>query len=153
MKSNIKKLAGLTLIELMITLAILAVISALAIPAYDRYTRKSVRAAAKTEIEKVRGLMDTYYINNKSCTSDLEDLGYTASPTYIDKTGTEVAAASGSRVYKIEVKNCDASTDPRAYDIEATPEMAQANDTECTKFAVNHLGQKTATGSNASKCW
>jgi type IV pilus assembly protein PilE len=151
MKSNTKKMAGLTLIELIITLAILGIISALAIPAYDRYTRKSVRAAAKTELEKVRSLMETYYINNKTCTTDLTAMGYSISPAYIDKTGNEVAAASNDRVYQIEVASCTANT--RTYSVTATPQMAQTNDTDCTSFTVNNLGQKTATGANSSKCW
>ena len=151
MKSNIKKLAGLTLIELIITLAILAIISALAIPAYDRYTRKSVRAAAKTELEKVRSLMETYYINNKTCTSDLKDLGYTASPAYIDKSGNEVTSSSGDRVYQVGVTSCTANT--RTYALTATPQLAQAADTECANFTVNNFGQKNASGSKGSKCW
>jgi len=146
-----KQQAGLTLIELMITLAILTVLAGLAIPAYDRYTRKSVRAAAKTELEKVRSLMETYYINNKTCTTDLTNLGYSNAIAYIDKGGNEVAAASGDRAYQIEVDTCTANT--RTYSVIARPQLAQTGDTECANITVNYLGQKNASGAKGPKCW
>ena len=142
---------GLTLIELMITLAILAIISGLAIPAYDKYTRKTVRSAAKTELEKVRSLMETYYINNKSCTNDLTNLGYGNSPAYISKAGSEVLSTAGERVYKIEVVSCTANT--RTYTVRATPQLGQTDDTDCAALWVNNLGQKSATGTTPTKCW
>ena len=49
---QISKQKGLTLIELMITVAILGVIAAIALPNYQNYIQKSRRADATTTILK-----------------------------------------------------------------------------------------------------
>lgn len=151
MKGKFNTQTGLTLIELVITVAIISILAGLALPAYDSYTRKSVRGAAKAELSKVSGLMETYYTNNKTCTTDLTNLGYAISPTYIDKTGNEVAATSADRVYSITVTSCTANT--RTYSLTAAPLQGQANDTECANLTLNSLGQRNASGSKGTKCW
>ena len=44
------KHAGFTLIELMITIAIVAIIAAIAIPSYDNYVRETRRADAQISL-------------------------------------------------------------------------------------------------------
>ncbi len=152
MKGKFNKQTGLTLVELVTTVAIISILAGLALPAYDSYTRKGVRGAAKAELTKVSGLMETYYTNNKTCTSDLTNMGYSASPAYIDKAGNEeVAATSADRVYSITVTSCTANT--RTYTLTAAPLQGQANDTECANLTLNSLGQRNASGPKGTKCW
>jgi len=148
---------GFTLIELLITIAIIGILAALALPAYDRYVRKTNRAAAKSTVEKVRSLEETYYTNNKSYTSTLTDLGFGASPLTVNKTADEVAAGSGDAKYQISVvapgvtycNNCE-------YEVVAVPQGTQTQDTDCAIFWYTSLGQKGAVdnGGTANKnCW
>lgn len=154
MKRTFAQQLGLTLIELITTVAILAILVGLAVPAYDRYTRKSTRTAAKAELEKVRGMLESYYINNKSYTNDLTDLGYGTSTAYIDKAGEEVASTSSSSVYSLTVTAPGTTTcDDCSYEIVAAPQNGQNDDTECGSLRLNALGQKSATGAKGIKCW
>jgi type IV pilus assembly protein PilE len=148
----IKKHKGLTLVELMTTIAIIAILSALAVPAYDRYTRKTNRTAAKTTLEQVRALAESYYVNNKAYTSDLTNLGFTASPMGIDKSGEEVAAGAADAKYQIQINQPGVFCPTCAYEIGAIPLNTQtADNADCGTLWINSRNQKgSSVGSN---CW
>jgi prepilin-type N-terminal cleavage/methylation domain-containing protein len=59
-----KQSAGFTLVELMIVVAIIAIISALAVPAYNNYIRESQFAAAKANVEPLRLMLEDYWLDN-----------------------------------------------------------------------------------------
>jgi prepilin-type N-terminal cleavage/methylation domain-containing protein len=60
MKRQVGSERGFTLIELMMTVAIIAVLSALAIFGYSRYVRSSKTAEAGQMIASIKGAQDTY---------------------------------------------------------------------------------------------
>ncbi len=89
MKAKIK--LGFTLIELMIVVAMIAVLAAVAIPTYQNYIQKSYAKAAAATIHKNAQFMEKWYsINGKYTTgSAWPALPYTLSPE------------SGSALYRI----------------------------------------------------
>ena len=147
------KPAGLTLIELITTVAIIGILAGIAIPTYEKYTRGTKRTAAKTTLERVRGLMESYFVNNKSYTNDLTNLGFTNSPLNIDKTGEEVAAGSADAVYQVSVSTPGTVCTQCQYELNAAPVNGQTNDTDCATLSINSLSQKSATGPKGSNCW
>ncbi|MFC1683870.1 type IV pilin protein [Pseudomonadota bacterium] len=56
--------SGFTLIELMIVVAIIAIISAIAVPAYNNYIREAQFAAAKANVEPLRLILEDYWLDN-----------------------------------------------------------------------------------------
>jgi len=153
MYRNNKKAKGLTLIELLTTVAVVGILAGLAIPAYDQYTRKTTRSAAKTTLERVNGLMESFYINNKSYTADLTNLGFANSPLNVDKTGEEVAAGSADAVYQVSITSPAVACAQCQYELTATALNGQVNDTDCVNLTLNSLGQKGASGPKGIKCW
>ncbi|HBO84711.1 MAG: hypothetical protein A2073_00425 [Deltaproteobacteria bacterium GWC2_42_11] len=59
-----KKKNGFSLIELLITLVILAVLGAVAIPIYTGYITGSARSEAKSNLQTISLLLETYFADN-----------------------------------------------------------------------------------------
>lgn len=95
------KTAGFTLIELMITVAIIGILTAIALPSYQEYIAKSRRAEANAVLLEVNQYMRRYYSSNDSFTSTLPSglqnipRGQTANPIYT------VSATAGTTSFTI----------------------------------------------------
>ena len=57
---------GITLIELMIVVAVLAIISAIAIPAYRGYIKTSYRAECQNEVAAIKLAEEEFFLENGS---------------------------------------------------------------------------------------
>lgn len=57
---------GFTLIELMVTVTILAILAAVAIPLYNNYVYKSKTAEATTNISGIRTLQESWFAENNT---------------------------------------------------------------------------------------
>ena len=69
LESNMKitlKQSGYSLIELMITVGIVAVLAAIAVPAYDGFVSTSKIGVAKQNAKTLAGFEDTYFYENDS---------------------------------------------------------------------------------------
>ncbi len=92
MKVNMSK--GFTLIELMITLAIVAILTSIAYPSYTSHVRKSVRASAQTQMMEIASRQQQFLLANR---------------VYADKTALESSGyalpsdLSGKYTYDISV--------------------------------------------------
>ena len=60
------KLNGMTLLELMVTVAILAIISAIAIPAYNGYIKTSYRTECQKEVAAIRLAEEEFFLENNT---------------------------------------------------------------------------------------
>jgi len=57
---------GLTLIELMVVVAIITVIAAIAVPAYNGYITEARLGAARMNADSLRVFMEDYFLDNAS---------------------------------------------------------------------------------------
>ena len=74
---------GVTLIELMIVIVILAVIASFAYPSYMNYVVDTKRTAAASILLQVADRQQQFFMDNKRFTNDLTNLGFTANPLVI----------------------------------------------------------------------
>jgi type IV pilus assembly protein PilE len=70
--------AGFTLIELMIAVAVVGILTAIALPSYTGYTRRATTASAKAQIMDIANRQQQFLISNRSYAtkSDLEAAGF-----------------------------------------------------------------------------
>jgi len=59
-------IAGFTLIEVMITVAIIAILAAVALPAYSDYVTRSRLVEAKTSLVDMRTRLEQYFLDNRA---------------------------------------------------------------------------------------
>ncbi|SMP63939.1 type IV pilus assembly protein PilE [Desulfonatronum zhilinae] len=138
-----KSLHGFTIIELLVVVAILAILAAIAIPQYTKYVTNARRADGKTALVEAAQRMERHFTNNHT-------FGVIDSGNY---TGATIPAESESGYYALEVTVANAT----AFTIQATAQGKQAGDTLCANMTINHLGQRGAKNDQNSDttgdCW
>jgi type IV pilus assembly protein PilE len=143
------KQRGVTLIELMIVIVILAVIASFAYPSYMNYVVDTKRTAAASILLQVADRQQQFFMDNKRFANDLTNLGFANNPLVIADDGRTMAnAADSASTYSVALTNVTATT----YTITAAPLNSQAaRDTECGSLTLNQTLTKGSDG--GSNCW
>jgi type IV pilus assembly protein PilE len=114
-KTNRRKTHGFTLIEMLITMAIIAIIASIAIPSYQESVRKSRRSDAQSALAGFANAMERHYTTNNN-----SYLGAgapnTGAPTVFP---TQSPLDGASKYYNLTISV--AAADGNSYTLRATP--------------------------------
>ena len=129
---------GLTLVELMVVVAVMAILATIAYPIYTNQVQKSRRADAKVALEAIAMAQERFYTVNGQYSAALGSLQVS---TALQGGGSEQG------YYNLAMTNPGGT---QFFSVTATNTGIQDDDTNCETFTVNQLGTKTATNTD---CW
>ncbi|MFV8784180.1 type IV pilin protein [Microbulbifer sp. SA54] len=141
MRVPCSKNKGFTLIELMIVVAIVAILAAVAIPSYQNQVRSSNRADAQGALMSFAQAMERHFTENGSYEGAATGGGDTGAPAIFP---TEAPLDGAAKHYDLAITQATASS----YLLTATPKgSVQANDGSMTlSSSGQRLWDKGATG-------
>lgn len=142
------RFAGFTMVEIIISVLIIGILAAIAVPSYTSHLRKSRRSDAQIAVLDLASKMDQYYTENN---------------TYSTATLTTIGASASSPqgYYALSIPSPTATT----FTVTATIDTAKAqNGDTCKTFTINELGVKggtnasntaltTTTSPTLNECW
>jgi|TARA_Y100001934_G_scaffold108494_1_gene133091 type IV pilus assembly protein PilE len=133
---KIQSNAGFTLVELMIAVAIIAIIAAIALPLYQNQVEQTRRTTAQADLLELAQWMERRYSNG----FDYRDGGNNPVLPFTQSPQT------GTAFYNISF-SVNATRD--TYTLQAVPTGAQAND-DCGTLTLNDEGVR---GAAQAGCW
>jgi type IV pilus assembly protein PilE len=136
-----RKQHGVTLIELIVVMIVIAILAAIAIPSYRRYIIRANRTSAKTALLQTAQALERCYTNSTPYGYDSATCAAAVILPFTTPDGT----------YTV-----DFGEDPTAstYQLTATPQGTQTEDTTCGTFGLDQTGLQTITGaSTIAECW
>lgn len=134
---------GWTLSELLISLALMAVLAAVALPTFEAQQRQARRTDAQSALQQLQLDQARWRASQAAFASDLSSLGWSS-----DK--------SPARHYQISIEDASAN----GYTLVATPIGAQAADSACKpmRLQLQHtatvvLSSGMSTSTDPARCW
>lgn len=143
---------GFSLIELMATVVIISLLSAIAFPSYTNFVKKSRRSTAKSTLLQMYARQENHFANVKSYASKASQLGYKNDVVWLDDSGDEESGETSESIYSVEIDR----TSNFEYSITASVAGRQVIDTDCVSFTITHQGTKSAKndeGFASTDCW
>ncbi len=136
-----KSTKGFTLIELMITVAIIGILAGIAYPSYQDSVRKSRRADAKAALMGLSNAMERHFTETNSYIGAA--VGCSPNP------GIYCVPPQTANFYNITINAATAAT----FTIQAAP-TGTHTDPRCGTLSLTHTGVRGETGTGTvAECW
>lgn len=133
--------AGFSLIELMITVAIITILASIALPSYRAYVLRSNRGDATQALLRIAAQQEKFFLQNNTYAATMDDLSMDAKSEHgwydLDITAGDVNGFTAQAL--------------------ANADESQADDDACQTFSIDAQGRKLALdsggGANEDTCW
>ncbi|MGZ4960671.1 MAG: type IV pilin protein [Methylomonas sp.] len=143
-----------TLVELMVTVAIVGILAAIAMPSYQESVKKSRRADAEGALLGLANAMERRFTEASSyCDAGGAGGANSCGAAGTNDTGSPSiyatqSPASGAAAYNLKIQAVTATT----YTLSAEPTGAQAND-KCGTLTLTNTGVKDVSSATVAECW
>lgn len=140
------KQQAFTLIELMVTVAIVGILAGIAYPSYQDSVMKSRRADAKGALLGFANAMERHFTETNSYLGAGTTNGNTGIPTVFSATSP---VDGGTAYYNLTINAATAAS----YTLNAAPTGAQTND-KCGTLSLTQTGVRgISTALSVTDCW
>ncbi|MDD5227683.1 MAG: type IV pilin protein [Methylococcales bacterium] len=136
------KQIGFTLIELMITVAIIGILTSVGYPSYQHHIQKAKRSEAQAALVSMATAMEQWRVENNNDYTGAKDAAGKIL-VFSDKVPTN---GSGTQTYTLSIPTLAAGN----YTLKAVPYGTQADD-ECGYLTLDSTGVKASESGTA--CW
>lgn len=130
-------MSGVTLIELMIVVVVIAILAAVSYPNYREFTARAKRNEAKAALLQIATNQERFYLQNNTFTQDLLVLGFATTPVFTTATGS----------YTITIPAADATN----FTATATYQKGGAEAAKCNLFSIDGTGARISDPD--TNCW
>jgi type IV pilus assembly protein PilE len=145
-----RQLAGVTLVELVIVMSLVATLAALAIPSYGFATTAARRMDARLSLLQIHVAQERHYSAHYRFASDL--------PAAPEHNGLNLSAVSDSGDYELALTT---TADGQSYTAtaSATPDGRQNDDLQCMTLSLDSAGRKRSADNQGhvhearEPCW
>ena len=139
------KQKGMTLVELMIAVVIVAILASIALPSYQNHVMRSKRVTAEGDLYAFRNAMQRYFAENNT---------YVGSSTAVP--GAPIAALfpsqspidGGTAAYNLTITAASAT----AFTVQATRTGTQTNDS-CGNLTLTSTNVRGVSAGTVANCW
>jgi type IV pilus assembly protein PilE len=130
--------SGFTLIELMVVVAVVAILVAIAVPSYSEAVRKGKRGQAKSDLVELAQVMERFHTINST---------YDTSTSATFTNPITQSPKTGEANYTVAIATQSAT----AFTITATPVGGQADD-RCGILSIDQAGVKKHSTGDDTQC-
>lgn len=137
---------GFSLIELMIVVALVAILASLAVSSYRRYVMRANRTEARIALLSIQAAQEKFFLQNNGYATSMATV--LAAPPAGLGIGLSAGGLTPSGNYTISFSAATANT----YTLQAVATGPQTSDTAaCLTFTIDEQG--TRTPADSTGCW
>ena len=138
-----RRVAGFTMIEMLIIVAVIAILGVVAFPSYSAYMVRAHRSAASSFMLEVASRQERALLDSRGYATSLAGLPGMTVPESVARNYTLTTTSPRTGI-----------TTP-SYEVKAVPIGRQlARDTKCATLTITEAGTRAVTGTGTvSSCW
>jgi type IV pilus assembly protein PilE len=129
---------GVSLIEMVVVVAIAAILTMIAYPNYSQYQLRARRLDATAALEKIAVSQERFYLANFRFASNLAELGFSSNLSHAGFYVISLPAADAVQFQAVAIP---------------APGSRQADDGDCQQFTIDNQRNRGATPDPHGKCW